>query len=134
MPAIFVGGSGSAAECIAFISTATFGYSGALANLLAVPGDVFPKGAVASIWGFASMGSGMGGMIFSLVTGWLVDHYSFRPVFLLFGVIPLVAAWLVWTLPRKRRLRICRHRLHWGSATLRITNIYYLGATTERCM
>ena len=100
VPAIFVGEISSAAICIALISTATFGYSGALANLLAVPGDVFPKGAVASIWGFASMGSGIGGMIFSLVTGWLVDHYSFRPVFVLFGVIPLVAAWLVWTLPR----------------------------------
>ena len=47
------------------------------------------------------MGSGIGGMVFSLVTGWLVDHYSFRPVFVLFGVIPLVAAWMVWTLPRK---------------------------------
>ena len=99
--AVFVGEISSAAHCIALISTATFGYSGALANLLAVPGDVFPKGAVASIWGFASMGSGIGGMIFSLVTGWLVDHYSFRPVFVLFGVIPLVSAWLVWTLPRK---------------------------------
>jgi ACS family hexuronate transporter-like MFS transporter len=99
--AVFVGDRNSAARCIALISTATFGYSGALANLLAVPGDVFPTGTVASIWGFASMGSGIGGMIFSLVTGWLVDHYSFRPVFVLFGVIPLVAAWLVWTLPRK---------------------------------
>lgn len=99
--ALFVTGGSSAVQSIALISTATFGYSGALANLLAVPGDVFPKGAVASIWGFASMGSGMGGMILSLVTGWLVDHYSFRPVFVLFGVIPLVAAWLVWTLPRK---------------------------------
>jgi ACS family hexuronate transporter-like MFS transporter len=99
--AVFVGEKNSAALCIALISTATFGYSGALANLLAVPGDVFPKGAVASIWGFASMGSGIGGMIFSLVTGWLVEHYSFRPVFVLFGVIPLVAAWLVWTLPRE---------------------------------
>jgi ACS family hexuronate transporter-like MFS transporter len=101
VPAIFVGAISSATGCIALISTATLGYSGALANLLAVPGDVFPKGAVASIWGFASMGSGVGGMIFSLVTGWLVDHYSFRPVFVLFGVIPLLAAWLVWTLPRK---------------------------------
>jgi ACS family hexuronate transporter-like MFS transporter len=101
VPAIFVGAIGSAAGCLALISTATFGYSGALANLLAVPGDVFPKGAVASIWGFASMGSGIGGMIFSLVTGWLVDHYSFRPVFVLFGLIPLLAAWIVWTLPRK---------------------------------
>jgi sugar phosphate permease len=87
--------------CIALISTATFGYSGALANLLAVPGDVFPKGAVASILGFASMGSGIGGMVFRLVTGWLVDHYSFRPAFVLFGVSPLVVAWMVRTLPRK---------------------------------
>ena len=100
-PAAFVGGIGSAAGCIALIALATFGYCGALANLLAVPGDVFPKGAVASIWGFASMGSGIGGMIFSLVTGWLVDHYSFAPAFVLFGVIPLIAAWIVWILPRK---------------------------------
>ncbi len=99
-PAAFVGGIGSAAGCIGLIATATFGYCGALANLLAVPGDVFPKGAVASIWGFASMGSGIGGMIFSLLTGWLVDHYSFKPVFVLFGVIPLLAAWIVWILPR----------------------------------
>jgi ACS family hexuronate transporter-like MFS transporter len=99
--AVFVGNRSSATLCIALISTATFGYSGALANLLAVPGDVFPEGAVASVWGFASMGSGLGGMFFSLVTGWLVDRYSFHPVFLLFGIIPLFSAWLVWTLPRK---------------------------------
>ena len=101
VPAVLVGEIRSAAGCIVLVAVATFGYSGALANLLAVPGDVFPKGAVASIWGFASMGSGIGGMIFALATGWLVDRYSFRPVFVLFGVIPLVAAWLVWTLPRK---------------------------------
>jgi MFS transporter, ACS family, hexuronate transporter len=99
-PSIFVGGIGSAAGCIALVSLATFGYSGALANLLAVPADEFPKGAVASVWGFASMGSGIGGMIFSLITGWMVDRFSFRPVFVLFGVIPLFAAWLVWKLPR----------------------------------
>ncbi len=101
VPAAFAGGISSAAACIALIATATFGYCGALANLLAVPGDVFPKGAVASIWGFASMGSGIGGMVFALVTGWLVDRYSFRPVFVIFGLIPLIAAWTVWTLPRK---------------------------------
>jgi MFS transporter, ACS family, hexuronate transporter len=98
--AIFVGEISSATGCILLISLATFGYAGALANLLAVPGDVFAKGAVASIWGFASMGSGFGGMLFSLATGWIVDHYSFRPAFVLFGIIPLLAAWIVWTLPR----------------------------------
>ena len=97
--AVFVGAVSSASGCIALISIATFGYTGALANLLAVPGDVFPRGAVASIWGFASMGAGFGGMIFSLVTGWLVQHYSFQPTFVLFGIIPLISACLVWTLP-----------------------------------
>jgi MFS transporter, ACS family, hexuronate transporter len=99
--ALPVGVVRNSTQCIALISVATLGYCGALANLLAVPGDVIPTGAVASSWGFASMGSGLGGMIFSLVTGWLVDHYSFRPVFVLFGVLPLIAAWLVWTLPQK---------------------------------
>jgi len=92
----------SATLSIALISVATFGYSGALANVLALPRDVFPKNAVASIWGLASMGSGFGGMVFSLATGWLVDHYSFRPVFMLFGTLPIIAAILVWTLPRVR--------------------------------
>jgi ACS family hexuronate transporter-like MFS transporter len=102
--AVLVGGGRSSTECIALISIATFGYSGALANLLAIPGDVFPKGAVASIWGFASMGSGFGAMVFSLVTGWLVGRYSFQPVFVLFGVLPLISAWIVWTLPKTAEL------------------------------
>jgi ACS family hexuronate transporter-like MFS transporter len=102
--ALLVGESKSAAGCIALISVATFGYTGALANLLAIPGDVFPKGAVASIWGFASTGAGFGGMIFSLVTGWLVERYSFQPAFVLFGIIPLISAWLVWTLPATEKL------------------------------
>lgn len=91
-------------QCIACISIATFGYSGALANLLAIPADAFPANTVASVWGFASMGAGFGGMIFSLVTGWIVDRYSFGPVFVLFGVLPLISACIVWKLPRTAAL------------------------------
>ena len=97
---VFVGGQ-SAVMSIALVSIATFGYTGSLANLLAIPADVFPKGAVASVWGIASMGAGFGGMIFSLITGWMVDRYSFPPTFVLFGIIPLVAAGMVWTLPKQ---------------------------------
>lgn len=100
VPAVFSGGHLGAAASIGLVSLATFGYCGALANLLAIPGDVFPSGMVASIWGFASMGSGIGAMLFSLLTGWLVEKYSFRPVFMLFGLLPIVAAWIVWKLPK----------------------------------
>jgi MFS transporter, ACS family, hexuronate transporter len=84
---------------IGLISIATLGYTGALANMLAMPADRFRKNTVGSVWGIASMGAGFGGMIFSLATGWVVDHYSYVPVFIGFGILPLIAASIVWSLP-----------------------------------
>ena len=83
---------------IALVSIAMAGYTAALANMLAMPADVFPRGGAASVYGLASMGSGFGGMVFALVTGWLVDRYSYEPVFWLFGLIPLIGIFILWVL------------------------------------
>jgi ACS family hexuronate transporter-like MFS transporter len=88
----------NSALSITFVSVAMAGYTAALANMLAMPADIFPAKAVASVYGIASMGSGFGGMIFMLLTGWMVDRYSYVPVFLLFGLIPLVCAFVLWTM------------------------------------
>ena len=88
----------TATMSIVYVAVAMTGYTGALANMLAMPADVFPGNAVGSIWGLASMGAGFGGMLFSLITGWVVDHYSYTPVFIGFGVMPLVCGAIVWTL------------------------------------
>src|SRR5450759_1946141 len=40
---------------IGLISIATLGYSGALANMLAMPADRFPGSTVGSVWGIANM-------------------------------------------------------------------------------
>ena len=81
---------------VGFVSIAMLGYTGALANMLTIPTDVFPKSAVASVYGLASMGSGFGGMVFTLITGWAVERYSYTPVFFGFGVLPLVCAGILW--------------------------------------
>ena len=81
---------------IALVSVAMTGYTGSLANMLAMPGDAFPKSAVSSVYGLASMGSGFGGMVFTLITGVVVDHYSYTPVFFGFGVLPLICAAILW--------------------------------------
>jgi MFS transporter, ACS family, hexuronate transporter len=81
---------------IAFVSVAMLGYTGALANMLTIPSDVFPKNAVASVYGLASMGSGFGGMVFTLITGWVVQRWSYTPAFLGFGVLPLICASILW--------------------------------------
>jgi ACS family hexuronate transporter-like MFS transporter len=83
---------------IALVSIAMLGYTGSLANMLALPGDVFPKSSVASVYGLASMGSGFGGMLFTLITGWVVDRYSYTPVFIGFGLLPLICAAILWLL------------------------------------
>ncbi|MBZ5561770.1 MAG: MFS transporter [Acidobacteriia bacterium] len=81
---------------IALVSLAMLGYTGISANMLAMPADLFTKSVVGSIWGIASMGSGFGGMAFALLTGWLVDRYSYIPVFAVFGLIPLIAVFIIW--------------------------------------
>ena len=93
IPAVLVE---SAYVSIALVACATFGYTACSANMMALPGDVYPKNAQASIWGLASMGSGFGGMMWSLVTGLLVASFSYVPVFFLFGLMPLVCATILF--------------------------------------
>lgn len=76
---------------LAFISLATFGYTGYSANMLALPADVFPGSSVASVYGLASMGSGFGGMLFSWLSGRVIDAHGYMPVLIGYGVMPLIA-------------------------------------------
>jgi MFS transporter, ACS family, hexuronate transporter len=92
IPAIL---TASAPLAIALISLTTFGYTGYTANTLAFPADVFPKSAIASVWGLASMGSGFGGMVFMALSGWLIGQFGYLPVFLGYGVMPVLALLLV---------------------------------------
>jgi MFS transporter, ACS family, hexuronate transporter len=51
------------------LAIAGFGYASCSANLLAIPADVVPLSATASVWGLASVGSGLGGAIFQSLSG-----------------------------------------------------------------
>jgi len=76
---------------IALVSIAMFGYTGYLANTLAFPAEVFPKNTLGSIWGLVSMGSGFGGMLFQWLSGRMVDRFGYYPVFIGYGIMPLIA-------------------------------------------
>lgn len=83
---------------MACIAVAMAGYTGANVTTLALTADAFPKESVASVWGLASMGAGFGGMLFTLIAGWVIQHFSYTPVFVGFGLIPLVCSTILWTL------------------------------------
>jgi ACS family hexuronate transporter-like MFS transporter len=46
-----------------------FGYTSYTANALAIPADVVPNSATATVWGLACIGTGVGGAIFQSVSG-----------------------------------------------------------------
>ena len=88
IPAVFVA---SSAAALALISLATLAYSVWAANVLTLPADVAPASVVASVSGISGTGAAIGGMAFTLLTGVLVDHFSYVPVFLAAGTLPLIA-------------------------------------------
>ena len=88
IPAIL---TSNASLAIGLIAVTSFGYTGFLANTLAFPADVFPKQAIATVWGLASMGSGFGGMLFMALSGWLIARFGYTPVFIGYGILPLLS-------------------------------------------
>jgi len=89
IPAVFVA---SPTTSLALISLATMAYSMWAANVLTLPADLVPQHVVASVSGISGTGAALGGMIFMLSIGVVVDHFSYVPVFLAAGVMPLIAA------------------------------------------
>jgi len=93
----------SPASALVVLSIAGFGYSAYTANSMAFPGDVVPQSAVASVWGLASVGAGLGGAVFQSVTGLAVAHLStaynyttaYHSIFLGYGLMALLAVLVV---------------------------------------
>jgi ACS family hexuronate transporter-like MFS transporter len=77
---------------IALISFVVFAYSCWASNILTLPSDLFPSGAVATVVGFSGMAGGLGGVLTTLMAGWIIDHYSYLGVFAILATLPLVAS------------------------------------------
>ncbi len=88
---------------LVILGIAGFGYSAYLANTMAFPGDVVPQSAVASVYGLASMGSGLGGAIFQSLSGIAVSDLSktynysiaYNAVFVGYGIMALIGLSIV---------------------------------------
>jgi len=87
---------------IAATCFATFGHGFWVSNLQALPTDLFPGHEMGTASGFSGMGGAVGGILANLGTGWVVQHFSYAPVFLMAGLMhPLSAALVYWLLPNR---------------------------------
>lgn len=60
------------------------------ANMFGSMTDLFQEGELGRVTGFSGVAGGLSGLIFPLLTGELVDHFSYAPVFLLVALMPLL--------------------------------------------
>jgi ACS family hexuronate transporter-like MFS transporter len=88
----------SIAIIFAGISIAMLGFGLWAPNMMSLCADAFPRDSVGSVVGLGGMGAGAGGMVFTMATGWTLDHYGYAPVFVAAGVIPLLAFGVLFTL------------------------------------
>jgi ACS family hexuronate transporter-like MFS transporter len=75
---------------IMLISLATFGISIYSAVYIGAITDLFSEKVLASLSGVTGAGEGVVNMVFMLATGMVVDRFSYLPVFLAAGLMPLL--------------------------------------------
>ena len=94
----------SNALALALISVVVFGFTGWSSNILSIATDFFPAETVGQVTGLGGTAAAIGGMLFTLATGWLVQNISFGSVFVVTSGMTLCAVVvIVWFLPRAHR-------------------------------
>jgi ACS family hexuronate transporter-like MFS transporter len=76
--------------CLSLISVVTFAIGAWSTTIVGLAADILPPAAVGSMSGLSGTGAALGGIVFTMLTGWLVDRFSYGPVFWMAASAPLV--------------------------------------------
>lgn len=80
---------------LALIAVAMFGIQVKASSLFTMPADIFPARNVALAWGLSGAAGSIGGMLFQLYIGRMVDGIGYGPAFLVASGMHLVSAVIV---------------------------------------
>ena len=96
MPIVFLVDSAPVDMAIAIFSVAFFGQQSWSTLIMTVPTDLVPGRAVGSVAGMVGFGGALGGVVFGLVVGYLLDNgYGYSPVFAMAGTFHVAAFLLI---------------------------------------
>jgi ACS family hexuronate transporter-like MFS transporter len=97
IPAAFATSYVSLLACFA---AATFSYAAMSTMANTLPADLFQSRTVATVAGMAGTAAGTLTIAATFTTGWVADHFSFKPVLVVASLVPFTAALLVLALVR----------------------------------
>lgn len=72
---------------IVVICIVTFSHMAWKTNLITINNDIYPVRIVASVAGIIAFGSGVGGTLFTSLTGYIVQHFSYGVIFIIMGFL-----------------------------------------------
>jgi ACS family hexuronate transporter-like MFS transporter len=81
----------SPVSALILIGLAAFGIDSFSCNHMALLADLFPGTVLARVSGITGVGDNLMSMTAMLCTGIVVDHFSYLPVFMAAGLMPLLA-------------------------------------------
>ena len=88
----------TAAAALACIAVVLFGFQTWINNVQTMPSDYFPESAVGSVAGLGGMGAGVGAILFTQATGFVVDHFSYTPMLVAAGILPVAGTAILFAL------------------------------------
>jgi ACS family hexuronate transporter-like MFS transporter len=91
----------SDAIVITGISVIAFGFQSWIVNVHTLPSDCFPRQDVGSVFGIGGTSAGIASMLFTLLVGYIVDRFSYTPVFIMVGLMGPLAAILLLVIMRR---------------------------------
>lgn len=100
---IFAAHATSAASALILIALVLFGFQCWISNVHSLPSDYFPEGAVGTAMGMGGVGAGIGSMLLTQATGFAIDRYSYAPILLIAGLLPIAAMASILVLGRTIR-------------------------------
>ena len=92
----------SRAITLLLISIVTFAHMAWKTNLQTLTNDIYPVRVVGSVSGIAAFGNGLGGALFTFLTGQIVQHFSYNAIFVIMGFMHPIAFGIVRLLVRER--------------------------------
>jgi ACS family hexuronate transporter-like MFS transporter len=92
----------SSVVAVSLICLVTFSHMAWKTALMTITTDIYPNPVVGSVSGIIAFGSGLGGTLFTGLTGLIVQHFSYTWIFVLMGFLHPIAYLLVRSLVKDR--------------------------------
>lgn len=95
LPILFCLNVQTPALSIFLISIALFSTQFKQSSLFTLPIDIFDTKNAASVWGISGSAGSFGAMLFTPMIGYLVDHFSYAPVFIIVAFLHIISVIII---------------------------------------